>query len=70
AMVQSMIQIAKTLGKKTIAEYVQDAATLEMLKGFGADFVQGYYLGKPMRDLNRQKYEEVLKRVDTNILTF
>ncbi len=70
AMVQSMIQIAKTLGKKTIAEYVQDAATLEMLKGFGADFVQGYYLGKPMRDLNRQKYEQVLDRVDTNILTF
>ncbi|HED34161.1 MAG TPA: EAL domain-containing protein [Gammaproteobacteria bacterium] len=70
AMVQSMIQIAKTLGKQTIAEYVQDAATLEMLKGFGADFVQGYYLGKPMRDLNRQKYEAVLDRVDTNILTF
>jgi len=70
AMVQSMIQIAKTLHKQTIAEYVQDAATLEMLKRFGADFVQGYYLGKPVREINRAYYKEALERVDTNILTF
>lgn len=70
AMVQSMIQIAKTLNKKTTAEYVQDAATLEMLKRFGADYVQGYYLGKPMRDITRQNYDDALEHVNTNILTF
>ncbi|MCW8935249.1 MAG: EAL domain-containing protein [Gammaproteobacteria bacterium] len=70
AMVQSMIQIAKTLNKKTTAEYVQDAATLEMLKRFGADYVQGYYLGKPIRDITRQNYDDALVRVETNILTF
>jgi len=70
AMVQSMIQIAKTLNKKITAEYVQDAATLEMLKRFGADYVQGYYLGKPMRDTTRQNYDDALGHVDTNILTF
>ncbi len=70
AMVKSMIQIAKTLGKKITAEYVQDAATLEMLKRFGADYVQGYYLGKPMRDTTRKNYDEALGHVDTNILTF
>jgi diguanylate cyclase (GGDEF)-like protein len=70
AMVQSMIQIAKTLNKKTTAEFVQDAATLEMLKRFGADYAQGYYLGKPMRDISRQIYDGALERVDTNILTF
>lgn len=70
AMVQSMIQIAKTLNKKTTAEYVQDAATLEMLKRFGADYVQGYYLGKPMRETTRQNYDDALEHVDTNILTF
>lgn len=70
AMVQSMIQIAKTLNKKTIAEYVQDAATLEMLKGFGADFVQGYYLGKPVQDISQKNYEEALERATTNVITF
>jgi len=70
AMVKSMIQIAKTLNKKITAEYVQDAATLEMLKRFGADYVQGYYLGKPVRDTTRKYYDEALGHVDTNILTF
>jgi len=70
AMVQSMIQIAKTLNKKTTAEYVQDAATLEMLKRFGADYVQGYYLGKPTRDITRKNYDDALSHIDTNILTF
>jgi len=70
AMVKSMIQIAKTLNKKITAEYVQDAATLEMLKNFGADDVQGYYLGRPMRDINRKSYDDALAHIDTNILTF
>ncbi len=69
-MVQSMIQIANTLDKKTIAEYVQDAATLEMLKRFGADYVQGYYLGRPSRDISRQHYDEVLDRIETNVVSF
>ncbi len=69
-MVQSMIQIANTLNKKTIAEYVQDAATLEMLKRFGADYVQGYYLGKPARDISRKNYDTVLERIETNVVTF
>ncbi len=70
AMVKSMIQIAKTLDKKITAEYVQDAATLEMLKRFGADYVQGFYLGKPVRDTTRKKYDDALEHLDTNILTF
>ncbi|RDH84937.1 MAG: hypothetical protein DIZ80_05595 [endosymbiont of Galathealinum brachiosum] len=70
SMVQAMIKIAKTLNKKTTAEYVQDAATLEMLKRFGADYAQGYYLGKPVRDTTRQNYEDALGHIDTNILPF
>ena len=69
-MVQAMIKIAKTLNKKVTAEYVQDAATLEMLKRFGADYAQGYYLGKPLRDTTRQNYDDALGHVDTNILPF
>jgi EAL domain-containing protein (putative c-di-GMP-specific phosphodiesterase class I) len=47
AMVQSMNQIAHALGKKTIAEFVENEATLDMLRAYGVDYAQGYYLSKP-----------------------
>lgn len=39
--------IAQEFGKKTIAEYVEDEETLNILKEIGVDYVQGYYCGKP-----------------------
>jgi len=47
AMVRSIIEVAKTVGKMTIAEYVQDARTLEILQDLGIDYAQGYYIGEP-----------------------
>jgi diguanylate cyclase (GGDEF)-like protein len=47
AMVKSIIQVAKTVGKQTIAEFVQNEETLQMLRDLGVDYAQGYYLGKP-----------------------
>ena len=46
-MVQSMNQIAHALGKKTIAEFVENETTLNMLRAYGVDYAQGYYLSKP-----------------------
>jgi len=51
AMVQSMNQVAHALGKQTIAEYVEDAATLELLRDYGVDYAQGNYIGKPREAL-------------------
>jgi len=51
AMVKSIIQVAKTVGKQTIAEYVQNEETLEMLRDLGVDYAQGYHLGKPSPSL-------------------
>ena len=47
AMVQSMNQIAHALGKKTIAEFVENEATFSLLREYGVDYAQGNYLGKP-----------------------
>ncbi len=47
AMVESIIQIARVLGKKTIAEFVQNQETITMLERAGVDFVQGYHVGRP-----------------------
>lgn len=51
AMVQSMAHVAHALGKQTIAEFVEDAETLEILRGFGVDFAQGHYVGEPSKDV-------------------
>jgi len=45
--VRSMVIIAKGLGKKTVAEFVEDADTMALLKEMGVDMVQGYYVHKP-----------------------
>ncbi|MBN4080633.1 EAL domain-containing protein [Beggiatoa alba] len=47
AMVQSMNQIAHALGKKTIAEFVENHQTLLLLKSYGVDFAQGNFIGIP-----------------------
>ena len=52
SLVRSMIDIARTLGKKTVAEFVEDRDSLDMLLEWGADYAQGYYIGKPMPDMN------------------
>jgi diguanylate cyclase (GGDEF)-like protein/PAS domain S-box-containing protein len=51
AIVQSMNQVAHALGRQTVAEYVEDAQTLDILRRYGVDFVQGYHLGKPTATL-------------------
>jgi diguanylate cyclase (GGDEF)-like protein len=50
-MVRSIIQVAKALGKQTIAEFVQDEKTVNLLRGSGADYVQGNFVGMPLEKL-------------------
>ncbi|MDT8283233.1 MAG: EAL domain-containing protein, partial [Gammaproteobacteria bacterium] len=48
AMVESIHQVGKVMNLSTIAEHVEDAETLKILKEIGVDYVQGYYLGRPV----------------------
>ncbi|TAN49521.1 MAG: EAL domain-containing protein [Methylococcaceae bacterium] len=45
--VRAMVEIARAYGKKTVAEFVEDQATLNLLRDYGVDYGQGYYIGKP-----------------------
>jgi EAL domain-containing protein (putative c-di-GMP-specific phosphodiesterase class I) len=45
--VKAMVTVARGLHRTTIAECVEDEETIIMLRGFGVDCVQGYYLEKP-----------------------
>jgi EAL domain-containing protein (putative c-di-GMP-specific phosphodiesterase class I) len=42
-----MNQIAHALGKQTVAECVENEATLQMLKEMGVDRAQGNFIGRP-----------------------
>lgn len=55
AMVQSMNQIAHALGKQTVAEFVQNKQTLDLLRDYGVDFAQGHYLGKPSSSIDLEE---------------
>lgn len=48
-LVKAISDVAKGFGKKTIAEFVEDAETLEILRGYEVDYAQGYLLGRPDR---------------------
>jgi EAL domain-containing protein (putative c-di-GMP-specific phosphodiesterase class I) len=46
-VVQSMVDIARGMGMKTIAEFVEAPETAAMLHEKGVDYSQGYYHGRP-----------------------
>ncbi len=47
AMVQSIHEIGKVLGMKTIAEFVETEEILEKIKAIGVDYAQGYCIARP-----------------------
>jgi diguanylate cyclase (GGDEF)-like protein/PAS domain S-box-containing protein len=48
AMVKSMNEVAHAIGKQTVAEFVESAESLGVLREIGVDYVQGYHIGMPM----------------------
>lgn len=47
AMVKSMHDIARAMGKQTVAEYVENEQIMAALQAIGVDYAQGYLFGKP-----------------------
>jgi PAS domain S-box-containing protein len=47
-LVSATVQLARSFGQKTVAEGVEDTATLERLRELEVDYVQGYFLGRPV----------------------
>lgn len=54
-LVKAIVDVAKGLDKITIAEFVEDADTLEMVRKLGIDLGQGYYLGGPSAEMHSSK---------------
>ena len=48
AIIKSIIALAKTMKLKVVAEGVETRKQEEILKDFGCDYIQGYYIGRPL----------------------
>lgn len=45
--VKALTEVGLGLGKKIVAEFVEDRATLRLLKSYGVTHAQGYFIGRP-----------------------
>lgn len=54
AIVEAIISLARNLGMRSIAEWVEDLETLRALNELGVDYVQGFAIAKP------QEAEDIL----------
>jgi EAL domain-containing protein (putative c-di-GMP-specific phosphodiesterase class I) len=46
-LVRAIVHMARELGKKTIAEGVENGEALAQLRSLGVDHAQGYHIGRP-----------------------
>jgi EAL domain-containing protein (putative c-di-GMP-specific phosphodiesterase class I) len=46
-MVKAIARVARDLGTETVAEFVTDDATRELVRSYGVHYAQGYGIGRP-----------------------
>lgn len=64
AIVRAVVQMARGLGLRTIAEGVEDQCVLEHLRLFQCDEAQGYFLSRPV---SAMKFVAACRRVNVSI---
>ena len=50
-IVKSIAVFSKYISAKTVAEFVENEEIFEMVKDIGIDYAQGYYFGRPKKDI-------------------
>jgi EAL domain-containing protein (putative c-di-GMP-specific phosphodiesterase class I) len=55
SIVKTMHMLAREFNIKTIAEYVENEDILDAVKNAGIDYAQGYYIGRPLPDLIKER---------------
>lgn len=64
AIIKTIITLAKGLGLKTVAEGVETKEEYDLLKSYGCDYIQGFFLHKPLKfgvilDMDRKNENKV-----------
>lgn len=55
-IVNAIINIAKSLDMKIVAEGVEDSTQLELLDELGCQFIQGYYISRPINEIEIERF--------------
>ena len=63
AIIRSIGEIARSVGANTVAECVEDFATIELLRELQVDWIQGWATGKP-RPLGAALASAGTRRID------
>ncbi|GEM_PF-586037 len=50
-LVEGIVEFSKRLNIRTIAEFVENEAILEILREIGVDYAQGFYVGRPSPEI-------------------
>lgn len=61
AFVKSAVNMAKSLGIQTVAEFIENEETLEMVKELGIDYAQGFLLATPQPTFLAELKPEIQK---------
>jgi EAL domain-containing protein (putative c-di-GMP-specific phosphodiesterase class I) len=49
--VKALVDVARGMGMRTTAEFVENEQVFDRVRSLGVDYVQGFYLGKPQLNL-------------------
>ena len=64
AMVKSINDIGHVMGKKTIAEFVENQAILDVMQDIGIDYAQGYGIAKPSVLIGNAAVQSIYNHTD------
>ena len=53
---QAIIDLTHSIGMKVVVEGVEDEHMFNMLRDMGADYIQGYYISRPVPVFEFQKF--------------
>jgi len=68
AIVRTIVELAQNMGMVSIAEWVEDVQTLEVLRELGVDYVQGYAISAaltPLEILDAESVSDLVSNPDT-----
>ncbi|AFJ03410.1 diguanylate cyclase/phosphodiesterase (GGDEF & EAL domains) with PAS/PAC sensor(s) [Methylophaga frappieri] len=54
--VKALIDVATGLGRRTVAEFVENHEVLTLLRSYGVNYAQGFYIGRPADKLRADRY--------------
>ena len=68
AILEAIVNIAHSLGQKTVAEGVETEAQLLLLSSLGCDYAQGYYFSPPLSPIEFREFAEKNRQLAQPVL--